>query len=148
MSYEIVKATRADVEDIISLGMELGQKSFVSHRAVVDEYMVRALVHSGIDREDQIWLVLKNSKGAVGFIFGQMCELFFANKTFFQEFGFYIRPTLGLHSLRLVIAFEKMAKEKGAAGVMFGSMPEFCDISRFCKYRGYRKVEEHFFKEI
>jgi hypothetical protein len=148
MSYKVRLAQDGDIPQIFEMGLEFAKKSQPVHKMVPCEEKIKWLISEGIRKQDQVWLVLSNDVRLIGFIFGVINEPYFSETLVMQEMAFYVRPTLGLHSLRLLIAFEKVSKAKGVEAILCGSKPKFCDLKRFYEYRGYDHMEDQFLKML
>ena len=135
-----------DVDRLVELGVEFGEKSRPVHTMSVDAELVRDTIYRVIENKDSIGFVLEEDGIVEGFIYGVILRTFFSHEWVLQELAWYSRRQVA--GLRLMKVFEEEAKQRGIKKIVMGSKPEFCDLRKIYIRKGYRLFEEQFIKEI
>ena len=143
----IRKAELKDVEAIVALGVEFGEKSKSIHTLNVCTKTIWKTVCSALEYPDSaVLLVAEDEKGIAGVIYGAACKTFFSDEIVLQELAWYSRRKV--FGFALFKALEAEAKLRGIKKIVVGSKPAFFDLRKVYEKRGYKLLEEQFIKEI
>ena len=134
-----------DIDSLVELGVEFGNKSLFIHTLQVSERKIRETMTNAIANISMILLVLEIDGKIEGGIFGMVLTPYFSDEKILQEMALYSRQKMG--GIRLIEAFECRAKEIGIKKIIIGSKPMFYDLGKIYKRRKYKLLEEHYIKE-
>lgn len=139
----IRNATHDDIGRLVTLGKEMHAESRFS-RLPLDVDKVRALFAHLIESPDGLLIVSEKDGEVIGGFAGYVAEHYFARTKVAADFGLFISPADrgGMTAPRLLKAYAKWAKERGAvmiqAGITTGTHVD--ETTRLYQALGFRQV--------
>ena len=143
----IRKAELKDIEAIVALGVEFGEKSKHIHTLSVCQKTIWKTVCFALEYpESAVLLVAEDEKGISGVIYGIVTKSFFSEDLVLQELAWYSRRKV--FGFALFRAFEEEAKLRGIHKIVVGSKPDFFDLDKIYRKWNYKILENQYIKEI
>lgn len=139
-------ATTDDVPSLIGLGKRVQPQTRFAGVPVSDERVTRSLKTLINDRSGRyVFLVADSADGSLaGSLIGVLERHIFNDRPTASVMYFIVLPEqrMGGHAVRLLRAFERWAKNRGVAEIVFGinSGGDFERVGRFAKRMGYRQI--------
>lgn len=129
---------------VIALGAIMASESqFSMYRA--DLRKIALYVAGFVGHEDTFGFVALDGAEVVGFLFGAMESLHFANVSFASECGMFVKKSWrgSRAAFRLIDAFHQEARDRGARftemRLLFGDPPQREAVARMLGRRGYER---------
>ena len=154
MSQMIIREARLspdDIEPLADLVEEFHNESLKEYKITYDRTTICHSIHQLI--KDHLMLVALKQDKVIGVIGGIIQPSIFNNQQIIaQEIIWYITKTErgGMAGIKMVQAFEKACKERGASLVMMIHMSNLSSeiLSKFYWSNGYQNMETHYVKEV
>lgn len=145
---KIRKATQDDVFDILILAKEFSKEAPKSHKW--DKDKTEQFILSALQNTNMVIFVIDVDGEVEGALVGLLSELYMSHTIQATELAWFVskdyrgKPA----SIKLVKAFEKWSKDKGAVQVGMGDIAGISTLDKLYKRLGYEIAESVYLKEF